>query len=671
MNSDTKNGPDTTAGTDTGPRLPSCFGPDAVLLVGNLKVGKSSLFSLLTGGREHLTSYPGSDMELSWGPCSGGRFRRVIDAPGIYSLQDRSEDAGVIRRLLLRSGVAVGAVLLVLDAKNLRRGLTLALQLAELEVPLVVALNMSDEALQRGILVDAEGLAELLGVPVVATVANEGRGLGRLRRNLARARPTRLSYEYPASQEALLARLLGLLGNQVRPARGLAYLLLAEMPEAREALQGRLPAEALARLDHCLEPGQREPSDPPPDIALTEAEQRQAEALAQRVTSLQPIQRKQLMDRLSVWTRQPLTGVPIALAVLLVAYLFVGWVGATLLVDLLEARLFGQLLLPAIQALVAQLPWAWLRELLVGDFGLISVGVVLSVGIVTPVLATFFLAFAVLEDSGYLPRLSLLMDRLLRVIGLNGKGVLPLLMGFSCITMAVLTTRMLDTRKQRVIATLLLVLVFPCAPMLSVMLVVLGRLSLWAAPVVFGVLALQLVVVGYLAKLVLPGRRSDFIMELPPLRMPRLRNVLLKSGHRLLWFLREAIPYFLVGTFVLYLLEQAGLLVGFREVLRPVLVQFLGLPGESADVFLLAIMRREAGAALLAKQAGAGLFDGLQVVVAVIVMTLMVPCFNTVLIMYKERGVLTATLTLLFVIVYSLVVGGVVNGICQALGVQF
>jgi len=639
-----------------------------VLLVGNLKVGKSSLFSLLTGGREHLTSYPGSDVELSWGPCSGGPFRRVIDAPGIYSLQDRSEDAAVIRRMLLRAG-AVGAVLLVLDAKNLRRGLTLALQLAELEVPLSVALNMSDEARQRGVRVDAEALARLLGVPVVPTVATEGRGLSQLRRSLAGAASTTLRFQYPAALQDTVSGVVELLGD-AEPARGLTYLLVADTIEAREAVSGILVAEAVDELQRLVTPAVSGP-DPLPDIALTEAEQVQAEALAMQVVTEQRAAKTAWLDRLSVWTRQPATGVPIALVVLFLAYLFIGWVGATFLVDLLEAKLFGQVLLPALDAWVALLPWAWVRELLTGDFGLISVGVVLSVGIVAPVLATFFLAFAVLEDSGYLPRLSLLLDRLLRVIGLNGKGVLPLLMGFSCITMAVLTTRMLDTRKQRIIATLLLVLTFPCAPLLSVMLVILQRLAWWAVPVVFGVLALQLVLVGYLAKLALPGRRNDFIMELPPLRAPSLRNVLFKSGHRLLWFMREAIPYFIGGTFALFLLDQAGLLDGFRDGLRPVLVHLLGLPSESADVFLLTIMRREAGAAMLVKQAAAGLYDGLQVVVTIIVMTLMIPCFNTVLIMYKERGALTASLMLAFVIVYSLVVGGIVNGVCQALGAQF
>jgi ferrous iron transport protein B len=307
----------------------------------------------------------------------------------------------------------------------------------------------------------------------------------------------------------------------------------------------------------------------------------------------------------------------------------------------------------------------------VGDFGLVSVGLVLTVGIVAPVLATFFFAFAILEDSGYLPRLSLLLDRALRRIGLNGKGVLPLITGFSCITMAVLTTRMLDTRKQRLIATLLLVLAFPCAPQLGVMMVLLSRVSAWALLIVPGVLLLQFFVVGLLANWLLPGERQDFVMELPPLRAPRLYNIALKTGYRLLWFLKEAIPYFLLGTFVLYLMDQAGLLDGFRALLRPLSERLLGLPSESADVFLMTIIRREAGVAMLVQQATeAGLYSGTQAVVTLVVMTLMVPCINTVLITYKEQGVLAASAILLFVMVYSLLVGGLLNGALQLLGAQ-
>ena len=288
-----------------------------------------------------------------------------------------------------------------------------------------------------------------------------------------------------------------------------------------------------------------------------------------------------------------------------------------------------------------------------------------------PVLATFFLAFAVLEDSGYLPRMSLLLDRALRRIGLTGKGLVPLVMGFSCVTMAVLTTRMLDSRKQRLIATLLLVLAAPCAPLLGVMMVLLGRLGIGATLLTFGLIFFQFGLVGWLANRILPGRRPDFLLELPPLRAPRLRNTLTKTGHRLYWFLREAIPYFVLGTLVLYGLDQLGLIDDMRDLTRPVLVRFVGLPPESADVFLMSFVRREAGAALLVQQAMGGAYDGVQAVVTLLVMTLMIPCVNTLLVMFKERGLVAGSAILVFVMTYSLLFGALVNQVLRALGVTF
>jgi ferrous iron transport protein B len=324
-----------------------------------------------------------------------------------------------------------------------------------------------------------------------------------------------------------------------------------------------------------------------------------------------------------------------------------------------------------LKGFVDPIPWQWLRDLLIGPFGLLTVGLVLSLAIVLPVLATFFFAFALMEDSGYLPRLSLLTDRLLRKIGLNGKGVLPLVMGFSCVTMAVLSTRVLDSRKQRIIATLLLVLTVPCAPLLSVMLVLLARLSIWATVVFFGLLLLQFFLVGALANLLIPGRRADFVLELPPMRAPRLKGTLIKTGHQIAWFLKEAIPYFLLGTFILFLLDELGALDALRAGLQPVSVNLLGLPQESADVFFMTLVRREAGAALLAQQTASGMYDGVQVLVTLMVMTMLVPCINSVLVMYKERGFIASTAILITAFVYSLLAGGLMHFAFRWLGVQF
>jgi len=627
------------------------FGTDALLLVGNLKVGKSTLFDGWIGRRRTHLVYPGTGVELGVGRMPGERGLQVVDAPGFYALHERSEDAFVVRDLLLRR--RVGRVLLVLDAKTLRRGLVLTQEIAELGIPVVVALNMVDEARQRGLYIDTQTLSRELGVPVVETVATERRGVAALRRALSAAAPLKLGIAWPESLAPARERLLTTLADGPLPPAAAAYLLLAGVPGEQLEVAHRPSVEAAQAVD------------------LTEALGRRAEQLVSRTVRAQPAASGSGWDRLAAWTRQPLTGIPIALAVLVAVYLFVGQLGAGLLVDLIEGGLFGNLVLPVVEGWVARIPWAWTREMLVGDFGLLSVGLTLPLGVVLPVLATFFFALALLVDSGYLPRLSLLLDGLMRRIGLNGRGVLPLVMGFSCVAMALLTARILDTRKQRIIVSLLLVLAVPCAPLLAVMMVVLERISIGATVLVLGLLAAQVYVVGWLADRLLPGQRPDLVIELPPLRPPKLSNALVKSGHKVVWFLREAIPYFMLGTFLLFVLEQLGLTEVLRAGFRPVSEVLLGLPASSADVFLMTVIRREVGAAVLAQQMADGAFDGVQSVVTLVVMTLMVPCINTVLVLFKERGTAVACAVLAFTSGWALLLGALLNAGCRALGVTF
>jgi ferrous iron transport protein B len=644
------------------------FGPEAILLVGNLKVGKSTIFSNLIGQRRIFIQHAESGTELAVGRLFSGPYQRIIDAPGFYSLQDRSEDAFLVRDLLVRR--QVGAVLLVLDAKNLSRGLKLFLELTEFDLPVTVALNMCDEARQRGLELDVDRLSEILGVAVVSTVATEGRGLGQLRRALATSQKPRVRMDYPQEPKRAVEKIQQLLAGGAVAPRGMAYLLLAGLPRSRDTLE-KTAGETSLRQATAIVDELKNRLQRPVDILLAENTRNQAEQLSSRVVRSRPASRATWKERLAELSRKPASGIPIAVLVMFVTYLFVGWFGAGVLVDLLEVKLFGQVILPWLQGWIDHIPWQWVRELLIGDFGLLTVGLVLSLAIVLPVLCTFFFAFALMEDSGYLPRFSLLTDRVLRKLGLNGKGVLPLVMGLSCVTMAVLSTRVLDSPKQRVIATLLLILTVPCAPLLSVMLVLLARLSIWATVIFFGLLLVQFFIVGALANLLIPGKRPDFVLELPPMRAPRLKGTLTKTGHQIAWFLKEAIPYFLLGTFVLFLLDQLGALDSLREGLQPVSVKLLGLREESADVFFMTVVRREAGAALLAQQAASGMYDGVQVVVTLMVMTLMIPCINSVLVMYKERGFWVSSAIMVTVIAYSLLVGGLLNFVLRWLGVQF
>ena len=377
-----------------------------------------------------------------------------------------------------------------------------------------------------------------------------------------------------------------------------------------------------------------------------------------------------VLNRFGRWAEHPALGLPIALVVLAAAYLWIGELGATWAVDLIDRRLFQELLIPAVDRGLECVPWPLVRDAFIDpDFGLIPTGLFLALGIVLPVLFFFYFFFAVLEDSGYLPRISVLLDRLLRLMGLNGKGVLPLVLGLSCVTMAIITTRMLETRKQRVIASFLLLLGFPCAPLLAVMLIVLQPLHWSAAVTLFGFLIVQLVLAGMIANRLVPGRMPEFILELAPMRLPRLGVVLVRTGRRTYLFLREALPVFLLASLVLFVLDRLGGLAAIEEASRPLVDGLLGLPDQAVQVFIKTFIRRENGAAEL--NLVRHNFDSVQVVVTLLVMTLLTPCVNSAIVLFKELGFRTALLMLVLVMIYAVIAGGAMNLVLRGLGVDF
>jgi ferrous iron transport protein B len=373
------------------------------------------------------------------------------------------------------------------------------------------------------------------------------------------------------------------------------------------------------------------------------------------------------LERLSI---HPIWGVPVLALVLLATFLFVGWFGAGTLVDFLEGTVFDQWINPTVQRWVtAALPIPFLRDLMVGPYGLLTMALPYALAVVLPIVATFFLAFGVLEDSGYLPRLAVMVNRLFRVMGLNGKAVLPMVLGLGCDTMATLTARILPTKKERVLVTLLLALAIPCSAQLGVILGLLGGLPWTATAIWAGTLVGTLLLVGWLAARVLPGKRSDFILELPPLRLPRAGNLLTKTLGRVEWYLKEAVPLFVAGTMLLFLADRVGLLGVAERVSRPVVVRLLGLPAETTEVFLMGFLRRDFGAAGLFRMGQEGLLSPLQTVVALVVITLFVPCIANLLMIFKERGWRTALAIVAFIFPFAVLVGTLLNLTLRSLGV--
>jgi ferrous iron transport protein B len=573
--------------------------PLRIALVGNPNVGKSVLFGRLTGQYAVVSNYPGTTVDVTRGRALiGTEVCDVIDTPGVNALEGvLSEDEQVARRIL--SDSTVDLVVQVADARNLRRGLMLTSQIAAFQKPMVLALNMADEAHVHGVSIDVPGLSRRLGVPVIETVATEGRGLAELR---------------------------------------------ASFDDA-----ARLPV--LDRLvDHA----------------------RWAHDLTVEHRTIQRRSAVRLQERISRMVREPVTGLPILAAVLYAVYLFVGVLGAQTLVGLLEQGLFRRYINPAATAVVnASVPWEVVRAFFVGEYGLITMGLTYAIAIVLPVVATFFLIFGALEDSGYIPRLAIFSDRIFRAMGLNGKAVLPMVLGLGCDTMATMTTRILGTPKERVIAVLLLALGVPCSAQLATILGILGGISFAALMTLFGVVLAQMFLVGFLASRVLPGERSEFIMELPPMRLPQWRNVVRKTWLRVVWYLGEAVPLFLIGTVLLFVLDRTGGLAWLTRAAEPVVQGLLGLPAQASAVFVMGFLRRDYGAAGLFDLARHGQLAPVQAVVALTVMTLFVPCVAHLLMIVKEQGVRVAAGILVFVTVVALGTGALLNAGLRTFGVTF
>jgi ferrous iron transport protein B len=430
-------------------------------------------------------------------------------------------------------------------------------------------------------------------------------------------------------------------------------------PSARTAMEGVRQRLRRALPDHLA-------------VVVDRSRRRAAAALAGGlvVRRASPRAGEAAADRWAQLTTHRLWGIPVLAGVLGLAYLFVGVFGAGTLVDLLEDGLFGRLINPAATRLAdALIPWPALRDLFVGPYGLVTMALTYSLALILPIVGTFFIAFGVLEDSGYLPRLAVMVNRAFKAMGLNGKAVLPMVLGLGCDTMATLTTRVLETRKERLIVILLLALGVPCSAQLAVVLALLSALSPLATAIWAGVVMGVMVVVGRLAAAVIPGRGSDFVLELPPLRVPRAPNILVKTLARIEWYVKEAVPLFVLGTFLLFAADRLRLLGRLERAAGPLLEGGLGLPREAAGAFVIGFLRRDFGAAGLYRMAQEGRLDPVQVLVAAVTITLFIPCVANFFMIVKERGWRTGLAVAGFVFPCALAVGALVNAALRALPV--
>jgi len=631
-----------------------------VILIGNPNVGKSVIFGLLTGKYVTVSNYPGTTVEVSYGNASAGNKNLlIVDSPGVNNLTPMSEDEKVTRDILLKEKPE--AIVLVADAKNLKRALMLLLQLAEMDLPCVLDLNMEDEAKARGIEIDYGKLGSLLHIEVVGTIAPQKKGIQRLREAILDPRRPPIHANYNSVIEEYIGKISDRLPEANISKRSIALMILSGDESLKDWLMTNINTEEIKRIEDLRDEAQTRLKEPISSL-ISHARIKLAEDITGKVQKNTTGQTGALAQSLSKWSMHPVLGIPILLLVIIGFYEFVGKFGAGVLVDFFEEVIFGTYLNPMIEKTIKFLiPLPFIQEIFIGRYGIFTMALTYALGIILPITTTFFLAFGFLEDSGYLPRLAVVSDKLFRLLGLNGKAVLPMILGLGCGTMAAMSTRILETNRERIISTFLIALAIPCSAQLGVVFGMLGTLTVRAALWWSGCILLVLILSGYLASRVVPGEKPDFFIELPPLRVPTMGNIAMKTLSRIEWYLKEAVPLFVLGTMILFLLDKMKVLGWLESNASPLVVHFLGLPSRTTEAFIMGFLRRDYGAAGMFDLARQGLMNENQVIVSLVTLTLFVPCLANFFMIIKERGMKTALLMMVLIIPFALLVGGALN----------
>lgn len=605
-------------------------GARRIVLAGNPNTGKSVFFNALTGLYVDVSNYPGTTLEISHALLGDDV---LIDTPGVYGISSFNDEERIARDIILSADLVVNVV----NAVHLERDLFLTQQIIDTGVPVVVAVNMVDEAERHGLSIDFGRLSELLGVPVVPTVAVKGKGFDEVRAEMKKARPGHLT----PGLEPLLQSTLNRLGNQ-----GDALLVLE--------------GDAAVAARHLVEPGgERE--------TIYKLRRRHVNEIVGSVVK-ESRKSSAFGTMLGRWMIRPLTGIPILFLALFVMYEVVGVFIAGTVVDYLEGDIMGGYYEPFITGLVGRFTAedGVLGTILVGEFGVLTMTVIYVLGLLLPLVTGFYFFLALFEDSGYLPRIATMADRALTGIGLNGRAVIPFILGFGCVTMATIVTRILGSDRERRIAIFLLALTIPCSGQIAVVGGILAALG--GVYVLVYVLAVftVFVVFGTLLHTLLPGQSTHLMIDLPPLRVPRLGNVLKKTWNKAYGFLKEVIPIFALGAMLISTFELTGILRLLQNLLAPVTVGWLNLPAETATAFIMGIIRRDFGATGLLSME----LTALQMLVALITITLFIPCIASVLIIFKERSKGEAAMLWAATWVIAFVVGGIIGRLGGAFGLD-
>lgn len=505
-----------------------------ILLMGNPNVGKSAVFARLTGARVISSNYPGTTVEFTQGMLTlEGEKALLIDVPGAYDLEAASQAEEVAINMLDEGDVVINVV----DASNLERSLPLTLRLLERSTPMIVALNMWDDALHRGISIDVRKLESTLGVPVVPTVAISGKGIKALASRIVEACVPGQSKRSEQERWSEIGRIV----SEVQSLTHRHRTFLESLGDASVRPWTGIPIAALLLVAAFV-------------VVRFIGEGLIGIALEPFFESVW----KPLMLRLS-------------------AFLGPG--------SLLHAIVIGKLVDGDID--------------FVQSFGLLTTGLFVPLGMVLPYILSFYVVLGFLEDFGYLPRLAVLLDTMMHRMGLHGWAIIPSLLGLGCNVPGILATRILETRRERFIAATIISIGVPCTALQAMIWGLLGRHGAGYVIVVYVTLFLVWALLGRLLNSVLKGRSPELIMEIPPYRLPSLRALTQKVWMRMAAFLKEAVPVVLLGVLVVNVLYFIGVFDTLARWTAPVMTRVLGLPEEAVVAMAVGFLRKDVAVGML------------------------------------------------------------------------
>lgn len=560
-----------------------------ILLMGSPNVGKSVIFTRLTGVNVITSNYPGTTVEYTKGTM---RYRgepvEVVDAPGTYSLDPTSRAEEVAVAMVENADLIINVV----DATNLERSLNLTLDLIRTGKPLIIALNLWDEAKHKGIKIDVKQLEEILDVPCVPTCAVTGEGIKELVSRLDEARPSEFTY------------------------------------------------------------------------------QDKWETIGQIVSQVQQVTHRHhtAWERLADASVRPFTGIPIALIVLYLSFRLIRLIGESLISFVFDP-LFERLWAPLMLKLSALLGGSGLLHgILIGELidgkiefmesmGLLTTGLYVPFAAVLPYIFAFYLILSLLEDSGYLPRLAVLVDTFMHRLGLHGLGIIPMLLGLGCNVPGSLSTRILETRRERFIAATIMAIAVPCMAQIAMIAGLVGKYGAKGLGTVFGTLFIIWVGLGVLLNRILKGESPEIFVDIPPYRVPYIKAVAKKIWMRVKWFLKEAVPFVLLGVFIVNVLYTLGIIQLMGRLAAPIVTGLFGLPQETVGALLIGFLRKDVAVGMLVPL-------GLtlrQLIIASVILAIYFPCVATFTTLARELGLKDMLKSVAIMITLTIIVGTLLN----------